>query len=642
MAQDRFKRKLTTILSADVAGYSRLMGEDETATVKTLEQYKQIMSEMIYQHRGRVVDSPGDNLLAEFASVVDAVQCAVATQKELQARNAELPKNRRMQFRIGVNLGDVIEEESRIYGDGVNIAARLESIADPEGICISKTTFDQIETKLPFGYDYLGEQTVKNITKPVGAYKVLMEPRVVVGEVKDKKPSVPMWGRRGILAGAALILIIIIGAAIWNFYWREPKSEPTSAEKMAFPLPDKPSIAVLPFVNMSADPEQAYFADGITEDLITDLSKVAGLFVIARNSTFVYKGKANDIREVARTLGVRYVLEGSVRRSGDEVRVNAQLIDARTGGHMWADRYDGDLKNIFALQDKVTRNVVTALAVELTKDDRERVARRGTGNAQAYDVFLKGWQLYLRQTPEDFRAAIVQFKKAAELDPEYGRAYAALAATYWEASTRYWSVALGLSRQHEDRFQAEKFLAKAMSDPTPLAHQVASAMLLHAQQHDEAIAEAKRAIASDPNDADGYVALAGVFSFTGKAREALELLDRAMRLNPHYPQRYLYQLGLAQFGMKRLEDAAVSLQRALTRNHDDYWSQRLLLAVYGLLGQRTDASRLLDTIREQDKRGRISFYDPLTVRAITYWYPFANQQDAERFAEGLRNAGVPE
>ena len=345
---------------------------------------------------------------------------------------------------------------------------------------------------------------------------------------------------------------------------------------------------------------------------------------------------------MAHTLGVRYVLEGSVRRSGDEVRVNAQLIDATTGGHVWADRYDGDLKNIFALQDKVTRNVVTALAVELTKDDRERVARRGTGNAQAYDVFLKGWQHYLRQTPEDFRAAIVQFKKAAELDPEYGRVYAALAATYWEASTRYWSVGLGLRGLHAARVQAEQFLEKAMRDPTPLAHQVASAMLLQARQHDEAIEEAKRAIAGDPNDADGYVALAGMFSFSGKPREALELLDRAMRLNPHYPPHYLYKLGLAQFGMKRLEDAAASLQRALTLSHDDYWSQRLLLAVYGLLGHRAEASRLLDTIREQDKRGIIHQHDPLTVRAITYWYPFSNKQDVERFAEGLRNAGVAE
>jgi adenylate cyclase len=393
---------------------------------------------------------------------------------------------------------------------------------------------------------------------------------------------------------------------------------------------------------MGGDPEQAYFADGMTEDLITDLSKVAGLFVIARNSTFVYKGKAKDIREVAKKLGVRYVLEGSVRRSGAAVRVNAQLIDATTGGHVWADRYDGDLKNIFAFQDKVTRNVVTALAVELTKEDRERVARRGTENTQAYDVFLKGWQHYLRQTPEDFRAAIVHFKKAAELDPKYGRAYAALAATYWEAYMRYWDVPLGFSRQRETYFQAEQFLAKAMRDPTPLAHQVASAMLLHTQQHDEAIAEAKRAIASDPNDADGYVALANALSFTGRASEALELVERAIRLNPHYPPYYLYQLGLARFGMKRLDVAATSLERALAVNSDDYWSQRLLLATYGLLGRRADATKLLEMIKGNVKSGRFAFYDPLTIRAATYWYPFAERADVERFAEGLRKAGLPE
>jgi tetratricopeptide (TPR) repeat protein len=356
----------------------------------------------------------------------------------------------------------------------------------------------------------------------------------------------------------------------------------------------------------------------------------------------VYKGKTTDIREVAKTLGVRYVLEGSVRRSGAEVRVNAQLIDATTGGHVWADRYDGDLKNIFAFQDKVTRNVVTALAVELTKDDRERVARRGTGNAQAYDVFLKGWQHYLRQTPEDFRAAIVHFKKAVELDPKYGRAYAALATTYWEAYTRYWDVALGFSRTHEARLHAEQFLAKAMRDPTPLAHQVASAMLLHMKQHDEAIAEAKRAITSDPNDADGYVALANALSFKGRPSEALEQIERAIRLNPHYPPYYLYQLGLARFGMKRLDVAATSLERALTLNRDDYWSQRLLLATYGLLGRRADAAKLLETIKGNEKSGWLSVLDPLTIRAATYWYPFAELVDVERFAEGLRKAGVPE
>ncbi len=642
MTTQEVKRKLTAILSADVKGYSRLMGEDEKGTVRTLNAYKEVMTELIQHRHGRVVDAPGDNVLAEFASVVDAVECAVEIQKELKTRNAELPENRKMEFRIGVNLGDVIEDGEQILGDGVNIAARLESLSGAGGICISGTAFDQVRNKLELGYDYLGEQSVKNIALPIRVYKVLMEPEAAGKVIGEKKAKSRQW-QRATIGLVVAVIVVVAAVAIWRLYFRTPPPlDIASKEKMAYPLPDKPSIAVLPFVNMGGDPEQAYFADGMTEDLITDLSKVAGLFVIARNSTFVYKGKATDVREVAKTLGVRYVLEGSVRRSGAQVRVNAQLIDATTGGHVWADRYDGDLKNIFAFQDKVTRNVVTALAVELTKDDRERVARKGTENAEAYDVFLKGWQHYLRQTPEDFRAAIVQFKKAVELDPKYGRAYAALAATYWEAYRRYWDVALGFSRSRETYFQAEQFLAKAMRDPTPLAHQVASAMLLHTQQHDEAIAEAKRAIASDPNDADGYVALANALSFTGKPSEALELVGRAIRLNPHYPPYYLYQLGLAQFAMNRLDVAAQSLERALTLNRDDYWSQRLLLTTYGLLGRRADAGKLLETIKRNEKRGWIASMDPLTIRASTYWYPFAERTDVDRFAEGLRKAGVAE
>ena len=334
-----FKRKLTAVFSADVAGYSRLMGEDEAATVRTLEAYKQIMFSLIKQHRGRVIDSPGDNLLAEFASVVDAVQCGVAAQNEVKARNGDLPENRKMQFRIGINLGDVIQEGDRIYEDGVNIAARLEALAEAGGICISKTAFDYIENKLPLGYQFLGQQTVKNITKPVGAYKVLMEPRVIdveqIGEVETVRPDKP-----------------------------------------PAPLPGKPSIAVLPFTNLSGDPEQDCFSDGISEEIITGLSKIPKMLVIARNSTFIYKGKPVKAQVVSEELGVRYILEGSVRKAGSRVRIAAQLVDAITGHHLWADRYDRDLDDIFALQDEITMKILTALQVELTEENKRECTEK--------------------------------------------------------------------------------------------------------------------------------------------------------------------------------------------------------------------------------------------------------------------------
>ena len=383
----------------------------------------------------------------------------------------------------------------------------------------------------------------------------------------------------------------------------------------------------------------------MTEDLITDLSKISGMLVIARNSTFAYKGKPVQIKQVAEELGVRYVLEGSVRKVENKVRITAQLIDAITGHHIWADRYDGNLKDVFGLQDKVTRSIVTVLAVQLTAGDEERVARKGTDNAQAYDAFLRGWKHYLRQTPDDFRKAISYFKTAVDLDPQYTRAYAALAATYWEAWKRFWRERIGLSpkhHRHEARFRAEQFLAKAMQDPTPLAHQVASARFLHLQQHEEAIAEAQRAIALDPNDADSYVALAGALSLAGRADEALGWVERAMRLNPHYPSYYLYQLGLARFGMEQFDKAAISLEKVTALNPDDRWSYRLLLATYGLLGRSEEASKALQAIKARDKRGLLNTLDPLTIRASAFWLPFKEPEDAERLAQGLRYAGIPD
>ncbi|MBI3304547.1 MAG: hypothetical protein HYZ72_20990, partial [Deltaproteobacteria bacterium] len=352
------ERKLTAILSADVQGYSRLMGQDEEATIRTLTAYREVMATLIRQYRGRVVDSPGDNLLAEFASVVDAVQCAVEIQQALKARNTELPLERKMEFRLGLNVGDVVVEGERLYGDGVNIAARLENLAEPGGICISGTVYDQVETKLALEYEHLGEQTVKNIVKPVRVYRVRMEP--------------PSPG--------------------------QPQGVAPTISQPGLPLPDKPSLAVLPFVNLSSDPEQEYFSDGMTEDLITDLSKLSGLFVIARNSVFTYKGKAVKVEEVGRELGVRYVLEGSVRRADDRVRITAQLVDATTGYHLWAERYDRELKDIFALQDEITQKIVFALKVKLTKEEQERFRRYPTDNLEAYDSFLHGLEYFYRYT----------------------------------------------------------------------------------------------------------------------------------------------------------------------------------------------------------------------------------------------------
>ena len=508
------------------------MQDDEAATVKTLEAYKQIISDLVKQHRGRVVDSPGDNLLAEFASVVDAVQCAVATQKELQARNTELPENRKMQFRIGVNLGDVIEEESRIYGDGVNIAARLESLAYPGGICVSKTAFDQIESKLPFGYEFLGEQTVKNIAKPVGAYRVVLEPRVTKKKGTGLKQGA---ARKMAVAGLVVALVVVSGVTLWQFFLRPtpPSQSPVEKadpQKMTYALPGKPSIAVLPFVNMSDDPQQEYFSDGMTEDLITDLSKISGLFVIARSSTFPYKGKPVKIREVAEELGVRYVLEGSVRRGGDQLRINAQLIDAVTGQHLWAERYDSSMKDVFSLQDKINQKIVAALAVTLTSEEKLLVNQKGTNEPAAYEEFLQGREHYLKNTKEDFAKAEECYKKAIELDPNFGRALAALSMLYFDAASQGPQLRQAFNISYDEvRLLGRKYLKEAMKDPNSIAYQVAGLMDLFSREHDEAISQLEKALALDPNDSTCHGAMSWALSMAGRPAEGLEYAKSGMR-----------------------------------------------------------------------------------------------------------------
>jgi adenylate cyclase len=539
MNTPNFKRKLTAILSADVKGYSRLMGENEAETVKTLTAYRQIMEELIQQHRGRVIDSPGDNILAEFGSVVDAVQCSVAAQNEFKARNAEFPENRRMEFRIGVNLGDVIEEENRIYGDGVNIAARLEALADPGGICISKTAFDQIETKLPLGYEYLGDQTVKNIAKPVGAYKVLMEPRIVVAGEKDKNRPIPAWRKKGILAGAVAIVLVIIVAAVWNFYLRAPKIEPASKDKMAFPLPDKPSIAVLPFVNMSGDPKQEFLCDGMTEAIITALSKVPRMFVIARDSTFAYKGKPVTVKQVSEDLGVRYVLEGSLQRSGDRLRITAQLIDALTGDHIWAERYDRVLQDLFALQDEITIKILNGVRVKLTMGGEvsmsQKYAEKYYGGKQGLDCYLKlmearGYiELY---TIQDNNLARRMTEEAIAMCPGNPIGYIQL------GGISYRDYFLDQTKPPQETLdKAIELVQKALAMDNSLAsaHGLLCAIYTAKREYDKAIAEGERGAALNPGGTSELLNYAASLCYAGRPEEAIQLFQKAIRLNPFTP-----------------------------------------------------------------------------------------------------------
>ena len=537
MTQEGFKRKLTAILSADVIGYSRLMRDSEEATVRDLAAHRVVLTEIIQQHHGRVVDSPGDNILAEFASVVDAVNCAIKIQEEIRKSNTDNPEDRRMEFRIGINLGDVIEEEGRIYGDGVNIAARVEGIAAAGGIAISGTVYEHIKDKLSLGYHYLGEQNVKNIPEPVEIYQLLTEPADAGKMIDEKKPKTMKW--RWVTSGAIALIILVVGAIIiWHYYFRA-QIESASLEKMAFPLPDKPSIAVLPFENISGDPEQEYFSDGITEDLITDLSKISGLFVIARNSVFIYKGRTIKIAEVGRELGVRHVLEGSVRKANGRVRITAQLVDATTQGHLWAERYDRDLKDIFALQDEVTQKIVAALAVKLTEDEQERLVRKYTENMEAYDSFLQGMELIHHHTKEANVQARQMYKRAIDLDPKFAAAYALLGLTY----SQEWSHGWSQNPQALERAFELAQAAIALDNSLPFGHAILGEIYLWKKHYEKAVAEQEKAIALSPNDADLISGLGGILNWAGRPEEAIELVKKAMRLNPMYQTEYLWNLG---------------------------------------------------------------------------------------------------
>ena len=629
MTTQEVKRKLTAILSADVKGYSRLMGEDEVGTIQTLNAYKELMAGLIQHHHGRVVDAPGDNVLAEFGSVVDAVQCAVEIQKGLKTRNADLPEDRRMEFRIGVNLGDVVEEGEKIFGDGVNIAARLESLSEAGGVCISGSAYDFVGKKLSLGYEYLGEHTVKNIEKPVRVYKVLMEPEAA-GKVIGEKKIEPRHWQRPVLALVVVLILVIVAIAIWKYYTPPSKMEGASKDKMAYPLPDMPSIAVLPLTNMSGDPQQEYFSDGITEEIITALSKVPRLFVIARNSTFTYKGKPVKVKQVAEEMGVRYVLEGSVRKTEDKVRITTQLIDALTGHHLWAEKYDRDLKDIFAIQDEISFKVVTALQVKLTDGEQALTYAGGTKNFEAYARYLKGADYVKRINKEGNLLARKMAEETIALDPNYPRGYRLLAMTHWL------DVRLGLSKDPKQSLTEsvrlyQKTLAMDPSDGS--ARVLLGFVFTIMRQYEKGMAEAEQGVAISPNASIAHIYHGYILIFNGMHKEAIEAIKKAIRLDPLPPDFYWRCLGQAYCHVGMYEEAIAASKEALRRYPDAILTHVLLAQVYALSGREKEARAEVEEVLRINPRYSVEFFRSST--------PYKNPADMELMANALLKAGVP-
>jgi adenylate cyclase len=594
MADEGFKRKLTAILSADVEGYSRLMGHDEEATIRTLKTYRSAIKNLVQQYRGRVVDMPGDNILAEFSSVVDAVNCAVEIQRDIAERNAGLPYHRKMEFRIGVNLGDVIEERGRIYGDGVTVTARLESLAEPGGICISGVVYDQVKKKLNIEYQFVGEKSVKNIEEPVHVYRVL---------------SVPGATARGVIKA--------------------------KVERMAFPLPEKPSIAVLPFTNMSGDPAQEYIGDGISENIISALSVGATIFVIARNSTFTYKGRAVKVQHVAEDLGVRYVLEGSVQKSGDRLRVTAQLIDALSGHHLWSERYDRKMGELFNLQDEITKKIVVSLQVELTHGEQARVYAKSTENLESWSYGVKGNDFLDKFNKEDNLKARELFETAIKIDPGYVLAYV------WLGATHTLDAAYGWSESPVDSFKCAHELAQKaliLDDKSASVHALLGLTYLFQRQHDKAITEGKLAISLDPNFSIGHAHFSGTMFFSGRFEEAIELMKKAMRLSPYYPAFYLNYLGRSYAFIGRYEEAIATCNKLYDRGQrGEYpaeWGLVYLAGVHVELGREYEARAfMLEALKINPE---------LSLKSFEKGQPFKNPAHLQRELEILLKAGLPE
>ncbi len=578
----RLPRKLAAILYADLVDYSRLTHEDEDTTHHMLQQYLDMFAERIVEHSGRVMHYAGDAVLAMFDAAVDAIHCAQAVQREIFDRNESLPAGSGLRFRIGINSGDVFEDRGDVYGDGVNMAARLEGLAQAGGICVSEAVRSAVGPKTGIEFQFDGEHRVKNIDDPVRVYTIVM-PELQLEKARPASPA----------------------------------------------LPAKPSIAVLPFDNMSGDLEQDYFSDGLSEDITTDLSKLSGLLVIARNSAFAYRDKPVNLADVSRDLGVRYVLEGSVRKSGPRVRINAQMIDCTTGGHVWADRYDRDLNDIFSVQDEVTREIVAAISPSLTGSEQSRLERRETDNFEAYDYFLKGREQVLLDTEDSTQLAQSLLEQAIELDPGFSSAYSYLSRCYGLCYINNWGEP---ARRSMDK--ALEFARKAveLNPDNPHAHFTLGADAFWLKLNDLARSEVSVALDLDPNFAEAYGVLSMIQVYSGEPDNALTTLKTVMRLDPHYRDIYLHFSGQAYFHLQRYQESVEVLKRRLIRKPGSDISRVLLAACYGHLGQNDKS------LAEWQEALRINPHYSIEHKRTVL--PYSNPSDFDLIVDGLRKAGI--
>lgn len=625
------ERRLAAILIADVVGYSRLSHTDEEGTRARFQaDQNNVFEPALDRHHGRLVKTMGDGLLVEFHSVVDALRCAVEVQQLMGVNNAAAPENLRLDFRIGINLGDVIVEGEDIQGDGVNIADRIQVLAEPGGIAISGTTYDQVKSKVPVGFASLGEQRVKSIAEPVRVYRVLLDPSAAGKTVETRKRLSP---RRLVAGVAAAVVLALAGAALWWQPW--PLAKHTQVvQRFAYPLPDKPSVAVLPFINVSGDTEHDHLAEGLTDDLITELSKVSGLFVIARHSVFAIQSSVSKIQDVAAELGVQYVLEGTLQRAGSRLRINVKLIDAVSGLSLWAERYDRQYADLFVVQDDVIGKIISALSVKLSAHERDQLARIPTENLEAYDYYMRGEQEgFIYRDVDTYRRTLSFYQKAIDLDPGFANAHAGVARVavdVWRNDYNYlWSAAVARKIAYDAAGQALKL------DPNNArAHTVLALLQWVDGREAEARNSANIAVATQPNDAEAAANLALILVHTGSREKAVAEIERALRLDPSPAPSFQLLAGIVFYTAGDDPRAISLLESTLDTLPKVEPAREYLAAAYADQGNESRAAVETAKLLELFPESNLSYY--------SYLYDYWRDGDLQRHLAGLRKAGIPE